>query len=179
MKKSITFLTILTIIFSCKNSKDSMEQHVSDFKIIGISIESTNEGAKSVEDMGKLWGKFYSDWSADKIANKESDEVYSIFTDYESDYTGKYTAIIGHKVESLEEIPDGLVGRQFKGGKYVKFVAKGEMPNAVVDLWKKVWKEDKELKRRYTADFEVYGAKSQNGAESEVDVFIATEWNNI
>ncbi|WP_281541019.1 GyrI-like domain-containing protein [Maribacter aestuarii] len=152
-----------------------MEQHVADFKIIGISIESTNEGGKSVEDMGKLWGKFYSDGISDKIANKESDLVYSIFTDYESDYTGKYTAIIGHKVESLEEIPDGLVGRQFKGGKYVKFVAKGEMPNAVVDLWKKVWKEDKELKRRYTADFEVYGAKSQNGAESEVDVFIATE----
>ncbi|MEY8019276.1 GyrI-like domain-containing protein [Muriicola sp. SD30] len=152
-----------------------MEQNLADFKIIGISIESTNEGGKSIEEMGQLWGKFYSDGISEKIPNKESDDVYSIFTDYESDYTGKYTAIIGHKVKSLDEIPDGLVGREFKGGKYTKLVAKGEMPNAIVDLWKKVWKEDKELKRRYTADFEVYGAKSQNGAESEVDVFIATE----
>jgi predicted transcriptional regulator YdeE len=152
-----------------------MEQNLADFKIIGISIVSTNEGGKSIEEMGKLWGKFYSDGVSEKILNKESDEVYSIFTDYESDYTGKYRAIIGHKVKALDEIPTGLIGREFKGGKYIKLVAKGEMPDAIVEVWKKVWKEDKELKRRYTADFEVYGKKSQNGAESEVDVFIATE----
>ncbi|MEZ2414520.1 GyrI-like domain-containing protein [Muriicola sp. E247] len=152
-----------------------MEQNLADFKVIGISIESTNEGEKSIEEMGKLWGKFYSDGISEKIPNKESDDIYSIFTDYESDYTGKYTAIIGHKVKSLDDIPDGLVGRKFEGGKYTKLTAKGEMPDAILDIWKKVWKEDKELKRRYTVDFEVYGEKSQNGKESEVDVFIATE----
>ena len=125
--------------------------------------------------MGKLWGKFYSDGISDKIPHKESDEIYSIYTDYESDYTGKIKAIIGQRVKSLDKIPAGLIGREFKGGKYIKFVAKGEIPDAIVNVWKKVWKEDKELKRRYTADFEVYGEKSQNGVESEVDVFIATE----
>ncbi len=152
-----------------------MEQNLADFKIIGISVETTNENGKSVEDMGELWGRFYSDGISDKIPNKVSDEIYSIYTDYESDYAGKITAVIGQKVKSLGDIPDGLVGREFKGGKYIKLVAKGEMPDAIVDVWKKVWKEDKQLKRRYTADFEVYGPKSQNGADSEVEVFIATE----
>ena len=152
-----------------------MEQNFADFKIIGISIESTNEGGQSIDDMGKLWEQFYEDGISDKISNKTSSEVYSLFTDYESDYTGKYTAIIGHKVESIEKVPDGLVGREFKGGKYAKLTAKGEMPDAIVDTWKKIWKEDKRLNRRYTVDFEVYGSKSQNGAESEVDVFIAIE----
>ncbi len=152
-----------------------MEQNLAEFKVIGISVSTTNEGGQSIEDMGALWGKFYSDGISSKIPNKVSEEVYSIYTDYETDYTGKQTAIIGHKVKSLDEIPVGLVGREFKGGKYIKLVAKGEMPDAIVDAWKKVWKEDKELKRRYTADFEVYGAKPKNGAESEVDVFIATE----
>ena len=175
MKKAITIFTILTFISSCKNDHGYMVQNQVDFKIIGISIESSNEGGQSIEDMGNLWRKFYSDGISDKIPNKTSDDVYSLFTDYESDYTGKYTAIIGHKVESLEKIPDGLVGREFKGGKYTKLTAKGRMPDAIVDIWKKVWREDKELNRRYTVDFEVYGLKSQNGAESEVDVFIATK----
>lgn len=175
MKQATRIFVIFILILSCEHSKDPMVINIANFKIIGISIESTNEGGKSIEDLGKLWEQFYSDGVSGKIPNKESDNIYSIFTDYESDYTGKYTAIIGHKVKSLDEIPAGLVGREFKGGKYTKLFAKGEMPNAIVDLWKKVWKEDKELKRRYTVDFEVYGAKSQNGAESEVEVFIATE----
>ena len=175
MKQEITILTILAIVSSCNNHNGYMEQNLADFKIIGISIQSTNEGGQSIEDMGKLWGQFYSDGISNKIPNKTSEEVYSLFTDYESDYTGKYTAIIGHKVESLEKIPDGLVGREFKGGKYTKLKAKGKMPDAIIDTWKKIWREDKELNRRYTVDFEVYGPKSQNGAESEVDVFIATE----
>lgn len=150
-----------------------MEQNLVAFKVIGISIESTNENRKSLEDMGKLWSQFYADGVSDKIPNKESDDIYSIYTDYESDYTGKFTAIIGYKVKSLDQIPDELVGREFKGGKYTKMTAKGEMPDAIIEIWMKVWKEEEKLKRRYTADFEVYGAKSQNGANSEVDVFVA------
>lgn len=175
MKKGTYILVLVTIVLSCKNHKGYMVQNLAEFKVIGITIESTNEGGQSIEDMGKLWGKFYSESVSDKIQNKLSDEIYSIFTDYESDYSGKYTAIIGHKVKSLDEIPDGLVGREFKGGKYIKLIAKGEMPDAIVDIWEKVWSEDKDLKRRYTADFEVYGPKSHNGADSEVDVYIATE----
>lgn len=150
-----------------------MEQDIMNFKVIGISIESTNKGGQSIADLGKLWAKFYSDGISNKIPSKVSNDIYSVYTDYDSDYTGKYTAIIGHKVKSLDEIPDGLVGREFEGGKYAKFVAKGKMPDAIVDIWKNVWKKDKDLKRRYTADFEVYGPKSQNGIDSEVDVFIA------
>ena len=47
------------------------------------------------------------------------------------------------------------------------------MPQAIVDSWKEIWSRDKELKRRYTVDFEVYGPKSQQGDQSEVDIFIA------
>lgn len=165
----------MTIVLSFKNQTEDMEQKLADFKVIGISLESTNNGGKSIVDMGKLWGKFYSDGISNIIPNKVSNEIYSIYTDYESDYTGKYTAIIGYKVKSLDEIPDGLVGREFNGGKYTKLIAKGELPDAIVGIWEKVWKEDKELKRRYTADFEVYGERAQNGADSEVEVFIATE----
>lgn len=151
-----------------------MEQ-IENFKIIGIEIETTNENGKSAEDLGKLWKQFYSENVPSKIPNKISNEIYSIYTDYESDYKGKYKTIIGQRVSSLDKVPNELIGREFNGGKYQKFVAKGQMPNAVVESWQEIWAKDKELNRKYTADFEVYGEKSQNGEKSEVEIFIATE----
>ena len=47
------------------------------------------------------------------------------------------------------------------------------MPNAVVNVWLDIWKRDKELDRKYSYDFEVYGQKSQNGENSEVEIYIA------
>jgi len=150
-------------------------ENIDSFKIIGIETETTNENGKSAEDLGKLWNQFYTEKIPGKIANKKSNEVYSIYTDYESDYTGKYTCVIGLNVNSFDQIPNGLIGREFKGGKYQKFVAKGQMPNAILETWQEIWKKDKELNRKYTADFEVYGKNSHNGENSEVDIYIATE----
>lgn len=151
-----------------------MEQ-IEAFKIIGIEIETTNENGKSAKDLDKLWGQFYSENVPNQIPNKKSDEVYSIYTDYETDYKGKYKTIIGQKVNSLDKIPNGLIGREFKGGKYQKFIARGEMPNAVMEKWQEIWVKDKELNRKYTADFEVYGKNSHNGENSEVEILIATK----
>lgn len=151
-----------------------MEQ-IENFKIIGIETETTNENGKSAEDLGKLWEQFYSENIPSKIPNKISNEIYSIYTDYESDFKGKYKTIIGQKVNSLNEVPKGLIGREISGGKYRKFVAKGQMPNAIVESWKEIWAKDKELNRKYTVDFEVYNENSQKGERSEVEIFIACE----
>jgi predicted transcriptional regulator YdeE len=148
-------------------------EKIEDFKIIGIETETTNENGKSATDLSKLWEKFYSEHVQGKIPNKKSDDIYSIYTDYESDYNGKYTSIIGLKVNSLNQVPDGLIGREFNGGKYQKFIAKGQMPNAVMEIWKEIWKQDNELNRKYTTDFEVYGQNSQKGNDSEVEIYIA------
>jgi len=75
----------------------------------------------------------------------------------------------------LVNTPEGLVGRSFKKGKYKKFIAKGEMPNAVVEMWKEIWQLDEELNHRFTADYEIHGIKSQNGKDSEVVIFISVK----
>ncbi len=151
-----------------------MEQ-IGKFKIIGIEMRTSNENGKASEDLSKLWEQFFTTNVPNKIVNKESDEIFAIYTDYESDYKGDYTCILGMKVNSLDQIPDNLIGREFKSQKYQKFIAKGEMPNAVVETWKEIWSKDKEIKRKYTADLEVYGKNSQNGENSEVDIFIAMQ----
>ena len=142
-------------------------------KIIGISTVTTNANGQSAENLGKLWGRFFEENISAKIPNKVSDEVYAVYTDYESNYLGKYTTIIGQKVESLDTVPENLMAREFPNENFQKFVAKGEMPNAVVEVWKEIWQKDEQLGRNYTYDYEIYGEKSQNGNESEVEIFIA------
>jgi predicted transcriptional regulator YdeE len=143
------------------------------FKIIGIPIRTTNKDNQSQQDLGKLWGQFYADNVFDKIPNKVSDNILAIYTDYKSDFTDEYTTIIGVPVSTLDEIPNGLIGREFEADNFKKFVAKGEMPNAVVNVWLDIWQKDKELNRKYTYDFEVYGQKSHNGENSEVEIFLS------
>ena len=143
------------------------------FKIIGISTRTTNKDNQSQQDLINLWGQFYAQNIFDKIPNKVSDNVLSIYTDYKSDFTDEYTTIIGVPVSTLDEIPAELVGREFSADNFQKFVAKGEMPNAVVNTWLDIWRKDEELNRKYSYDFEVYGQKSQNGENSEVEIYIA------
>ena len=148
---------------------------INEFKIIGISVKTTNKDGQSAQDIGKLWQQFYMENLFDKIPNKLSSDIYSIYTDYKSDFTDEYTTIIGVQVSSLENIPAGLIGRQFPSDNFVNYTAKGLMPEAVAKTWTTIWERDKELNRKYTYDFEVYGEKSQNGEHSEVEIYIASK----
>ncbi len=96
-------------------------------KIVGIETRTSNENAVAIEDLGKLWAQFFGEKIASKIPNKISDNIYAVYTDYESDYQGKYTTIIGCEVENLDKIPEGLIGREFGAQKSEKFLAKGEI----------------------------------------------------
>lgn len=145
------------------------------FKIIGISVRTTNQNNQAQQDLGQFWGQFFSENSFEKIPNKISNEILSIYTDYKSDFTEEYTAIIGVAVSTLGEIPEGMIGREFPAEHFQKFTAKGKMPEAVGKTWNEIWQKDKELNRKYTYDFEVYGEKSQKGDHSEVEIYIAIE----
>lgn len=145
---------------------------VQPFYIIGIAIRTTNENNEAAADIPHLWGKFMSENIIARIPNKIDDTIYSIYTDYESDYTKPYTTLLGCKVSSLDNIPDGFTGKSFSGGQYTTFTAKGKMSDGIViQEWMKIWNTD--IPRAYTADFEVYGEKAQNPDNAEIDIFIA------
>ncbi len=136
--------------------------------IVGIAIETTNQDGQAMKDLGLLWERFFKDNVALQVSNKVNDYIYSIYTDYESDYTGRYTTIIGVEVDGLEHIPAGLVGRTFEAGNFIKYEAVGELPQAVGETWGKIWAQDQELNRLYTYDYEVYGEN-----EKGVNIYIA------
>lgn len=141
-------------------------------KFIGIQVETTNKNGQSAQDLGNLWGKFMGENLFSSIPNKASEDIFVIYTDYESDYQGKYTVIIGTKVSDLQEIPQGMVGREFPEQTFKKWIAKGEIPSALMETWQEIWRNDKNLNRSYLYDLEVYGSKSQNGKNSEVEIWL-------
>jgi predicted transcriptional regulator YdeE len=145
---------------------------IEPFKVIGISVRTTNENNQVAIDIVALWDKFLNENVLSAIPNKIDNTVFSIYTDYESDHTKPYTTFLGCKVKNLDSVPDGMIGKSFDGGDYVKFTVKGNlMDGLVAKKWSKIWGMD--LPRVYTADFEVYGEKAQNPANAEVDIFIA------
>lgn len=144
------------------------------FKFIGISAETSNRNGEASNAIGTLWGQFISEDLLSKIPNQLNPDIVCVYTDYESDHTGKYTCLLGLKVNSLESIPEGLTGREFEGGNFQTFLAKGELPQAIIDTWQEIWEQDKALNRTYTYDYELYDHRSRRGDESEVSIFIAT-----
>lgn len=147
---------------------------VEPFKVIGIAVRTTNENNQAAEDIPLLWEKMIKEGILNAIPNKIDNTIYSIYTDYEKDHTKPYTTILGCKVENLDHIPEGMVGKSFEGGNYVKFTAKGNLAeNLVINEWYKIWNMD--LGRIFTTDFEMYGEKAENPSDAEVDILIAVE----
>ena len=147
---------------------------IQKLNVIGISIRTTNENQQSGQDIPALWNKFISERIAEKIPNKINDSIYSVYTDYEKDHTKPYTTVLGCLVESLDLIPEEMVGITIEATSYDKFVAKGNLNDGIViNEWIKIWNSD--LNRSFTSDFEIYGEKAQNPENAEVDIFIAVK----
>lgn len=147
---------------------------IEPFKVIGISVRTTNENWQSAQDIEALWGRFMSQGVLEMIPNKIDLSIYSIYTNYEGDHTEPYDTILGCKVSSLENIPEGMVGQSFNGGTYEEFVAKGNLSKGlIVNTWMEIWQ--KEMNRTFTADFEIYREKAQNPANAEVSIFVGIQ----
>lgn len=149
-------------------------QHVKiePFKIIGIDLLTSNKNNKATTEIADLWQRFIIENITEKIPNKVDNTIYSLYTDYEGDHTQPYRAILGCAVKHLNEIPEGMVGKLFNGGNYIKTNAKGDlMKGLIVNHWMKIWEMD--LNRAYTVDFEVFGEKANNPSNAEVDFYIA------
>lgn len=145
---------------------------VNKFMVVGISVRTTNANGQAKKDISELWGRFMSENMTEKISDIKDETIYAVYTDYESDHTEPYTTILGYRVNSIGNIPEGMVGKQIETANYTKFVAKGDLTsNAVVDQWNKIWNSD--LDRTYAADFETYGEKAADPTNGEAEIYVS------
>jgi len=147
---------------------------IQKFNVIGISVRTTNENGQSGKDIPALWSQFMTEEIQSKIPNKVSEDLFCIYTDYEKDHTKPYTTILGCKVESLDVVPENMIGKTIESANYKELIAKGNLSEGIVfNKWLEIWNSD--LDRIFTADFEVYGEKTQNPEKAEVAIYIALQ----
>ncbi|MCI5052728.1 MAG: GyrI-like domain-containing protein [Simkaniaceae bacterium] len=165
------FSTILATLLAV--SGFSMEQvSREETKMIGIEIRTSNAPEAAPIDIPKHWEKFSAENIFERIPNKKSHDVIGLYCEYEGDFTQPYTFVIGCEVESLDDIPEGMVGKMVPASKYARFPVSGDFPQSLINTWKRIWQTD--LQRTYTCDFELYGEKFQ-GEGQELDIYIAVE----
>lgn len=143
-------------------------------KIIGIKVRTTNANMQAAKDIPALWAKFMGEQVMEKIPNKLSTDIFSIYTNYESDYQGAYDTVLGCEVSSDASIPEGMVTLELSGGNYKKYLSEGKLSdNIVYNTWSEIWNTP--LDRSYQTDYEVYGAKAQNPDDATVEIYVGVE----
>jgi predicted transcriptional regulator YdeE len=117
-----------------------------------------------------LWQKFENENYIETIPGILTDEIVAVYHEYEGDYTKPFSYFIGCKVPIDTEVPIGLQSLIIPNGTYQKIVAKGEMPNCVINAWKEIWASNSP--RSYTTDFEIYNDKSKDWSNAEVEIYL-------
>jgi predicted transcriptional regulator YdeE len=141
---------------------------IEEFYIVGISTRTSNQNEQSKKDIDDLWFKFMDDNLIKHIPNKESNDVYCVYTDYETDHTGKYTAVLGCKVNSLTNINTGFATVAISAGKYQVYSLKNKLSEVIGAAWQQIWASD--INRKYTVDFDLY---SSGADESGMKISLA------
>src|SRR5580698_528203 len=102
------------------------------FNAAGIITRTINQNGQSKKDMMALWTRFMSDNILPQINDRAADDIYCFYTNYESDYTDYYTALIGCKVNSLANIGEGFSKLSVPAGKYQVYSLAGDPLHSIL-----------------------------------------------
>lgn len=135
--------------------------------ISGISVVTNNEFEMSEENgkIAQLWEEYFEKDVYKKTFDKaNSDFMYGVYNDYESDTKGNYKITVGVEVTK----PKNAIVIEDK--KYLVFTKQGELPMVVVELWEEIWayfEKNSEYERAFEVDFEKYTK------ENEIEIFVS------
>jgi predicted transcriptional regulator YdeE len=94
--------------------------------------------------------------------------MYGVYYDYQSDMDGEFSVLAGSQAPQA-----GCSDVSLFAGDYLKFSARGEMPQSVIALWTEVWRyftsPECQYQRCYLTDYEVY-----SGGDN-IEIYIGIE----
>jgi len=143
------------------------------FYLAGIAVRTTNQNGQSEKDIGALWAKFMGEGVLQQINNSATDDIYCVYTDYETDFTGPYTALLGCKVTSIDNQPESITSLTVPAGKYRIYNLSGKFPENVHQAWTEIWNSS--VERVYTVDFDLYCANAESFEETRVAIYLAVK----
>ena len=124
--------------------------------------------------------RYFHEQIFNRIQNRKNPgTTFCAYTDYESDYNGDYTYLIGEEVSSYTDIPDGLEILTIPSQTYAKFTAgPGAMPGVLRNAWKDIHglsDADFGGARRYHTDFEIYDERAADHSQIVFDIFVGVK----
>lgn len=144
--------------------------------VVGIARRTSN--AEAQNSIPGCWQEFLQMNGPARIPNRAVPPVmYAVYSDYEKDWTGQYSYLLGCVVKRADRVPEGMEVRQIPAQTYAVFRAKGKMPDEIVAAWADIWSSD--LPRTYTYDFEVYDKRFTRPVAKEADVCVAVDPERI
>lgn len=157
-----------------------MQPHVVEqngFIVIGVAARTNNSREATAQGViGKEWARFMQEGVLAKIPNKLDHSIVAVYTDYASDHKGDYTFVLGARVRSDIDVPEGMVAKKIPAGRYAVFTSdKGPGPKVVPELWMKINSLPKSApggNRAYRADFEVYDERAADPQNLQTDIYI-------
>lgn len=157
-----------------------------EIKLVGIKgrTNNRNEGDPSKAIIGSTFHTYLSNHIASTIPHRKNPGVmYSVYTDYESDFTGDYTYFLGEEVTALEETETRLVPLVIPAQCYLKLTCgPGPLPEICIKSWQEIWKmtsKDFGGDRIYIADFEIYDHRAQDPTQAIFDIYIGIKKNDL
>ena len=137
----------------------------------GLEVRTKNEDERNanLQKIAPLWGRFYTELLP---TLSQGATVYGVYHNYESDALGTFDVLVG--ADGFDVDNDEMKNVRLEAGKYLMFPAKGELPQAIIDTWGKIWAyfEDPSIdeRRAYKTDFELYKS------EDEVEIYIGVDY---
>ena len=135
--------------------------------ISGISAVTNNEFEMSEENgkIAQLWEDYFANDVYKKTFDKSnSDFMYGVYSNYDSDVSGNYKVTVGVEVTKAK---NAIV---IEDKKYLVFTKKGELPMVVVELWEEIWdyfEKNSDYERDFEIDFEKYAK------EDEIEIYVS------
>ncbi len=155
-----------------------------EIKLIGITTRTNlaNEMNRTSAKIGPTAQEYFHEKLAAEIPHRKMPgTTYSVYTEYESDFTGSYTYFIGEEVTLFDGVPKNFKTLTIKPQTYVKFTTEpGPMPTVVIEAWKKIWgmgAEELGGNRNYIADFEIYDERAADPQKVVLDIYIGITKN--
>jgi len=148
------------------------------FTVIGIAARTTNAREMTADGIiGKQWGRLMQEDLFGKIPNKADQNVVAVYTDYASDHNGEYTYVLGARVQSDTDAPEGMVVKKIPAGRFAVFTSeKGPGPKVVPETWMKINAlPASAMERGYRADYEIYDERARDPQNLVVDVYVGVK----
>ena len=147
------------------------------FTVIGITARTTNAKEMTPDGViGKQWMRIFQEGVLGKIPNKADAHIVAVYSDYTSDHNGEYTYLLGARVTSDAEVPEGMVSKKIPGGKFAMFTSdKGPAPQVVPATWMKINSLPQNAiggDRLYRADYEIYDERARDPQNLQMDVYV-------